>query len=176
MKINVGSKNPTKIEGVSNIVYSSKLLAGSVVYGLDAHVEEFGHPKTLEETIEGARKRALAVFKGADLSVGLEGGMLASENAKSGYFETTACAIYDGTNFYIGLGPCFEWPAGMVKLILDGQDGSQAFKTLGLTQHEKIGNVEGAIHVLTHGKINRVRLNELAFTMALIQLENLKHY
>ncbi len=176
MKINVGSKNPTKIEGVKNVALTSKLLAGSEVYGVDANAEEFGHPKTLTETIEGAKKRAAAVFAGADVSVGLESGLLVSGDAASGYFETTACAIYDGTRFYVGLGPSFEWPAKMVTLILGGQDGSQAFHTLGLTQHEKIGTAEGGIHVLTHGKINRVKLNELAFMMALLQLENPGHY
>jgi len=64
----------------------------------------------------------------------------------------------------------------MVKLILDGLDGSQAFKELGLTDHSKIGTAEGAIYILTHGKVNRTQLNELAFTMALLQLENPAHY
>lgn len=64
----------------------------------------------------------------------------------------------------------------MVELILKGYDGSQAFKQLGLTDHQKIGTAEGGIHVLTHGKINRTKLNELAVTMALIHLENPDHY
>lgn len=176
MKIHVGSKNPTKIEGVNNVVSNSELLNGAIVIGVDANVEEFGHPKSLDETIIGAKNRALAVFEGSDLSVGLESGLFPSDKTKSGYFETTVCVIYDGKNYHMGLAPSFEWPAEMVKLILNGQDGSQAFKTIGLTEHQKIGVAEGGISILTKGKINRVKLNELAFMMSLIHLENPKHY
>lgn len=176
MKIHVGSLNPTKIYGVKNVVPTSFLLKKAEVVGVDAQVEEFGHPKTLDETIDGAKNRAFVVFEGSDISVGLESGLFVSSSAKSGYFETTACAIYDGENYHIGLSPSFEWPAEMVKLILAGHDGSQAFKLLGLTDHEKIGAVEGAISILTKGKINRTKLNELAFTMALMHLENPEQY
>lgn len=45
----------------------------------------------------------------------------------------------------IGMSPSFEWPPKMTELILDGLDGSQAFKELGLTDHVKIGTAHGAI-------------------------------
>ncbi len=176
MKIHVGSKNPTKIAGVENVVKQSEMFKDAKVVGVDASVEEFGHPKTLDDTIQGAKDRALAVHSGADYSVGLESGLFTSNDTKSGYLETTVCAIYDGNDFHIGMGPSFEWPKKMIELILDGQDGSQAFKSLGLTEHEKVGTKEGGIHVLSFGKVNRTNLNELAFAMALIQLENPDHY
>jgi inosine/xanthosine triphosphatase len=176
MIIHVGSTNPTKINGVKNIAKISEILKNAEVVGVDANVEEFGHPKTFEDTVKGATERALQVFEGSDLSVGIESGMFVAKNTKSGYLETTACAIYDGERYYIGLGPSFEWPDQMTKLILAGQDGSQAFKTLGLTQQSKIGTTEGIANVLSKGKVSRTNLNELAFTMALIQLENPELY
>ncbi len=176
MKIHVGSKNPTKIAGVENIVRKSEMFKDAEVIGIDANVEEFGHPKTLDETIQGAKDRALAVFEGADYSVGIESGLFGVEGTKSGYLEIAVCVIYDGKNYHIGTGPSFEWPKKMVNLILSGQDGSQAFKALGLTEHEKIGNAEGGIYVLTLGKLNRTNLNELAFATALLQLENPNFY
>ena len=176
MIIHIGSKNPTKIQAAENIIKSHELFPNATIKGMDANVEEFGHPKTLKETIKGAKDRAKAVFEGCNFSVGLESGMFTSEDAKSGYFETTACAIYDGKTYHLGLAPSFEWPREMVKLILAGKDGSQAFKEIGLTSEEKIGATQGGLYVLTHGKTNRTKMNELAIMMALIHLENPGHY
>lgn len=172
MLIHVGSKNPTKINGVKNILAKSEEYKDAEIVGIDAKVEEFGHPKTLEETITGAKERAKNVFNGAKLGFGIESGLFPVESAKSGYLETTVCAIYDGEQFHLGIAPAFEWPKGMTELILAGQDGSQAFKAMGLTSHEKIGTAKGAIFELTQGKIDRTKLNELAVTMSLIHLEN----
>jgi inosine/xanthosine triphosphatase len=176
MVINVGSSNPTKIAAVANLVTNHKLFQDTVVNGIEVKIEEFGHPKTLKDTILGAKQRAEYSFRDCSYSFGLESGMFKSPDTKSGYFETTACAIFDGKRFHLGLSPSFEWPAAMVDLILAGSDGSQAFKQIGLTKHQKIGTAEGGIYILTHGKLNRTKLNELAIMMALIHLENPEHY
>ncbi len=148
----------------------------AVVSGVDIQIEEFGHPKSLSETVQGAMDRACASLQDADYSFGIESGLVAVPKTKSGYMETTICAIYDGENYSLGMGPAFEWPREMVDLILSGKDGSQAFKQIGLTSDEKVGTQNGGIHVLTKGKINRTKLNELAVMMALIHLENKEYY
>lgn len=176
MTINVGSLNQTKIDAVKHLLAGHKLFPDAVIKPVAVEVEEFGHPKTLEETVNGAKQRAKLAFRDCDYSVGIENGLMKVAAARSGYFETTVCSIYDGHNYYLGMAPAFEWPAEMVKLILAGYDGSQAFKKMGLTEHAKIGAAEGGIHILTKGKINRTRLNELAVMMALIHLENPHYY
>lgn len=176
MIIKVGSLNPTKLAAVKQLVNGHPLFAGALVKGVEVKVDEFGHPKSLTETIAGAQARAQQAFINCKYSFGIESGLIEATPAKSGYFETTACAIYDGENYHLGLAPSFEWPKQMVEFILQGYDGSQAFKRVGLTKHHKIGTAEGGIFVLTHGKINRTKLNELAITMALIHLENPDHY
>ena len=176
MLVHVGSKNPTKINGVKNILSKSDEFKDAEIVGVDANVEEFGHPKTLEETITGAKERAEKVFDGSDLGVGIESGLALFPETKSGYMETTVCAIYDGKQYHLGVAPAFEWPKSMLELILSGQDGSQAFKSLGLTTQQKIGAENGIIYELTNGKIDRTKLNELAVIMALIHLENTQLY
>lgn len=174
--IHVGSKNPTKIQAAENVFKNSNLFDSLDVRGVEVDIEEFGHPKSMKETIDGAKDRALGAFDGSVLSVGLESGLIEAPHTKTGYFETTACALYDGKSFAIGLGPSYEWPIEMTKMILNGLDGSQAFKEMGLTDSPKIGAAEGGVYVLTDGMINRTQLNELAITMALIQLKNPAHY
>lgn len=174
--IHVGSKNQTKIRAAENILLGNKLFEGAEVKGVDVDVEEFGHPKTIEETIQGARERARVAFAGSVLGVGIESGLVVAPGTMSGYLETTACALYDGEQYAVGLSPSFEWPPKMTEMILGGLDGSQAFKAMGLTEHDKIGNAEGAIHLLSNGAINRTNLNEYAIMMALVQYQNPELY
>lgn len=176
VKIHVGSINQNKIQATQNVLTAQEMYRGATVVGVDVSVEEFGHPKNIEETIKGAKNRALAAYEGSDLAVGLESGLIVAPNTKTGYLETTACAIYDGHDYSVGLSPAFEWPKNVLKLILSGHDGSQAFKMAGLTDYEKVGTANGAIHMLTHGAVDRTKLNELAMAMALIQLQNPEHY
>jgi len=176
MKICVGSKNPTKIQAAKNILAGHDLFPDSEVVSVDIAVEEFGHPKTLEATIQGAQDRARAAKVDCQLSVGLESGLMTAPHTKSGYLEVTICALYDGTTFHIGMGPGREWPSGVTRMILDGLDGSQACKQAGLTAHDKVGAEKGIIHTLTKGALNRTDVNELAILMALIHLQNPQQY
>src|SRR5262245_60879324 len=107
MIIKVGSQNPTKIAAVKKILSEHELFNGAEVQGVQPNIEEFGHPKTLADTINGAQERAKQIFADCDYSIGLESGMFTSKEAKSGYFETTMCAIYDGKQFHLGMGPSF---------------------------------------------------------------------
>ena len=173
MKIKVGSKNPVKVGAVEELAPAYPMLVGAEVIGIDVPVEVFGHPKTLEETISGAIERAKTCFTECDYSFGIESGLMAVPHSKSGYMEITACAIYDGKNFHLGLSSAFEWPKKVADLIINkGLDGSQAVKLAGLTTHEKIGKAEGVISILTKGRLNRKEYTKQAVVMALTHLEN----
>ena len=174
MKINVGSKNRTKLTSVSDAVnLYPKLFPNPEIVGVDVEVELFGHPKDLKSTIEGAISRARQAFKDCDYSFGLESGLMEVPLSKTGFMEISACAIYDGKDLYTGLSPAFEWPKKVTDLILEGRaDASQAFKQLGLTHHDKLGAVEGGIiGVLTDGKMTREDFMKYSILMALVRLE-----
>ncbi len=65
---------------------------------------------------------------------------------------------------------------GLRVALWQGLDGSQAMKAAGLTQHEKIGEHEGLISILTKGRMNRTAFNKSAVKMALLHLENPELY
>lgn len=176
MKINVGSLNPIKIAAVAEAAREYPLLNGAEVAGQDPGVDLFGHPKSLEEVVNGAINRAQEVFKDCDLSFGLEGGLMAVPHSKTGYMEISVCAIYDGKNFHMGLSPAYEWPKQVTELILNGMDGSQALKAVGMTDHEKIGTVHGGIWYMTHGRMDRKEYTKLSIQMAMVHLENPEHF
>lgn len=179
MVIHIGSKNKTKIQAVHDAVaLYQNLFPNPEIVGIDISVEQFGHPKSLQETIEGAMTRAQKAYDKCDISIGLEGGLIEVPYTKSGFMEIGACAIYDGNNFHLGLSPAFEWPTEVTKLILSGKaDASKAFKLLGYTKYEKLGAIEGgAVGVLTTGRLTREDFTKYSIIMALIQLERSAYY
>lgn len=174
MKIHVGSKNQTKVQAVKDAVaLYPKLFPNPEIIGIDVNVELFGHPKSIKETVEGAVERAKNAFSDCDYSFGIEGGLMEVPYTKTGFMETGACAIYDGKNVYLGLGPAYEWPTKVTEMILSGKaDASQAFKQRGYTHHEKLGAVEGGIiGYLTDGRLTREEFTKYSIIMALIHLE-----
>ncbi|MEK7601607.1 MAG: inosine/xanthosine triphosphatase [Patescibacteria group bacterium] len=177
MRIGVGSKNKTKVNAVAEILRDYPMFAGAEVVGVDVKVEQFGHPKSLDETVSGAVDRAKQAFKNNDYGFGIESGLMKVPQTKSGYMEVAVCAIYDGEQIHMGLSQAYEWPKKVIEAIVNlGMDGSQAMKATGLTQHEKLGEHEGFVGVFTKGRSNRTEYNKAAVVMALMHLENPEHY
>ena len=177
MRVNIGSKNQTKIQAVTEALKESKFLNGAEFFSVDVATEKFGHPITMDLVVKGAMDRARQAFQNCEYSFGIEGGLIEVPGTKSDYMEVSACAIYDGQKFHLGLSPGFEWPKSVTDLIVKkGLDGSQALREAGFTDHEKIGTAEGGIWIFTHGKMNRKKYNKIAVVMALIHLENKEHY
>lgn len=179
MKIKVGSKNKLKIGAVMDAVnLYPDLFPNPDISGVDVTVEQFGHPKNLKETVEGAIERARSAFKDCELSFGLEGGLMEVPYSKTGFMEVGVCAIYDGKNIHLGLSPAYEWPKKINDLIISGQaDASQAFRQVGFTEHEKLGAMEGGIAgVLTGGRMTRETQTRYSIITALVQLEKKEFY
>lgn len=174
MKINVGSKNQVKINAVSDTILLYKnIFKDPVIKGVDIQIEEYGHPKSIDEIYKGASSRAKASFKDCDYSIGLEGGLIAVPLCKSGYMEVSGCVIFDGKNEYFGISSGFEWPIKITKYILDNKgDASLGFKEFGYTTSNKQGAEKGGIiGVLTNNRITREDQIKQSIIMALIYLE-----
>ena len=137
----------------------------------------YGHPKNIQEVVDGAIDRAKKAQVGNDYGFGIESGLLAVPHTKSGYVEVAACVIYNGAQTHLGLSPGFEWPKKVIDGILNkGLDGSQAVKDAGLTSQEKVGENEGIIGILTRARMSRTQYNKAAIMMALTHLEFPEHF
>lgn len=171
MIVNVGSSNRTKVDAVALAFREHARFEDADVRGIAVQVPEFGHPKTLAETVEGAMERAKMAFRECLYSLGIEGGLMDVPHSKTHHMEVAACAIFDGEQCHLGLSPACEWPKAALRGILDkGLDGSQALKEAGLTDHEKIGTASGMISLLTDGRMDRTAYNKIAVQMALTHL------
>lgn len=91
---------------------------------------------------------------------------------ETGYMDASICAIYDGSKYYIGFSPSFEYPKTVVERVLKGEE-------LGLME-DVFGNTakgrKGAIGVLTAGRVYRSELEEYAVMMALTKIVSKEIY
>ncbi len=177
MIINVGSKNKNKILAVREIIQDYDFLKDAKVVGADVLSNVPEQPKSLEETVDGAKSRSKNAFQNCDYGIGIESGLMKVSGSKTGVMDITACAIFDGKKYHLGLSSAFEYPKKVVdEIFTHNLDASQAFKRVGLTKKEKIGAEEGIISVLTGGKIDRKQYTQQAIQMALIHLQNPELY
>ena len=177
LKINIGSKNKAKIDALKEILKEYPDFLNVEVVSKDVSSDISDQPKSLDETIKGAMNRARNCFDDCNYSLGLESGLIKVPETKTGYMDATACAIYDGKDFHLGLSSCFEYPIKLTKYVLDEDiDISSAAKELGITEKDNLGAEEGMIGILTKGRLNRKGLTKQAITTALIHLENKEMY
>jgi inosine/xanthosine triphosphatase len=169
----VGSTNKAKVEAVQEIIRDYPHLALAQVRGLGTISGVSDQPKSLLETITGAMNRSHSVYDGADYSIGIESGLMEVPHSKSGYMDICVCAIYDGTEFHLGISSAWEFPDPKVTALMieEGLDMSQAINKAGLTTNLNIGTEEGAIGILTKGRIDRKEYTKQALRTALIHLE-----
>ncbi len=173
MKITIGSKNPAKIAAVAGLMEDYPGFKGASFSGVDVPSGVSEQPKTLEETITGAMNRARQSFVDCDYSFGLESGLMPVPHTKTGYMDFTACAIFDGQQYHLGLSSAWEAPAEVSRYMLEeGLDMNQAAYKAGLTDNPKVGSAEGLVSIVTKGRTDRKRYAQEAIRMAMIHIDN----
>lgn len=172
MKVKIASKNPVKIDAVKEVIQGYKLFSGAVLESVDVPSKVSKQPKSLEETVQGAMNRAKSAFNYCAYSFGIESGLMRVPYIKTESMNFCVCAIYDGAQYHLGLSCAFEFPIKVVQMVHElGIDVNEAFYRCGLTKDKKIGSSEGAIGILTRGRITRKDYTKQAVIMALIHLE-----
>ena len=173
MKIIVGTTNNAKIAAVEEMLKEYPHLAHAEICSTKTASGVANQPKSLGETVDGAINRARDAFNNCDFSIGIESGLMEVPKTKSGYMDVCACAIYDGKEFHIGLSSAWEFPDPKVTALMvkEGMDMSQAINHAGLTSNPDIGAAEGAIGIMTKGRMDRKEYSKQALRTALIHLE-----
>ncbi len=172
MKITIGSKNQVKVEALKELLSVYEMFKDVEVISVEVPSNVDEQPKSTEETIRGAMNRAKNAFQ-ENYSFGIESGITKVPYTKTGWMDFTACAIYDGQEFHIGLSSAFEYPKEITRMAVEeGATISDAAYKIGITKNPKIGVKEGVIGILTKGRHPRKEYTKEAIRMALIHLEN----
>lgn len=171
-KISIGSKNPIKIMAVENVI--KKIWPDADVVAIDAPSSVREQPISDDEAIEGARNRAkLSLQKtGADLGIGLEGGVI---DTKHGMFTSTwAVAVDKNGEVGLGCGGRLLLPEKIAAEVRNGKElGPVADEIFG---GHNIKQKQGVVGVLTNNLISRTASTEKAVTLALTKFINPENY
>lgn len=171
MIVIVGSKNPNKIEAVRDAFSMFAHFTGASFESVSVRSGVSDQPIGLETTICGAKQRAMNAFSQCDFSVGLESGLIPVPLTRSGYMNLSVCAIFNGKDHFLGLGPAFELPEAITRLVIDQNlELDEAIFQSGFSSNPRIGYSEGIIGMLTQGVVTRKDYMVPAVTMAMAGL------
>ena len=167
MIIRIGSLNPVKVAAIREVMTTRFPDARFTPANVDSGVSV--QPLGLAETLRGAKNRARAAFADCDLAVALESGLVPVPESRTGYMTLTACAIFDGQEMYVGLGPAFELPDEVTRLVVEeGLELDPAVQRAGLSDNARIGYAQGVIGILSRGRVTRRDYSRPAVSMAMV--------
>ncbi|RQG97960.1 inosine/xanthosine triphosphatase [Natrarchaeobius chitinivorans] len=161
MRVAVGTTNPVKLEAVERALQDHTPSVTSVA--VDSGVSE--QPRSVAETVTGAKNRARRAFDGSDVAygVGLEGGV-ARPTDGSDLFLIMWAGVTDGSRLEVGSGPSIRLPDRIAERLETGEElGPVMDDVLGT---DGIAEADGAIGVLTDGMTDRTRALAHAVTCA----------
>lgn len=169
----VGSTNPVKIQCVAAAL--TQFWPDAVARGISTDSGVSHQPISDDEMFTGARNRAqqaLQQMAEADFGVGIEGGVL---NTTEGMWAYAWVVIVD-RNGHLGIGQTgrFLLPAGVAHLVRAGLELGEADDRFFGRENSK--QKEGAIGLLSNGKLDRVRLYQQGVTFALLRFVNPEFY
>lgn len=172
MRFRLGSGNPVKKEALVQVLMESRRFEEIVVETCAASSGVPDQPMGFEDTLRGARNRAKEAWTpDFYLGIGIESGIIPVPMTKTGYMNLTTCVLYNGKDFFTGLGPAFELPESVLAGILEkNMELDEAVRAAGLSENPRIGYHEGLIGLLTNNVITRMEYTKPAVHMALASL------
>jgi inosine/xanthosine triphosphatase len=166
-RVAVGSTNPAKVEA-ARAVFAALAPAATVV-ACEVASGVAAQPRGEAETRRGARlraQRALAAA-GADLGVGMEGGVAALAPGELWAVNWCAVATADG-RLATGRGIALRLPPVLAARLAAGAELGEAIDAL--TGRRDVKRAEGTVGVLTAGLVTRADLWRQALAAALAPL------
>lgn len=168
----VGSANPVKVAAVRAVLERAGCSAR--VEGLAVASGVADQPVGDAETIRGATQRARAALdaNGADLAVGLEGGVV----EEGGFMRTCAWAAVVSRDGRVGVGGSLAMilPDRVAVLVREGVELGHAMDRVTGVHNTK--HNAGAVGILTGGLVDRQRAYEWLVTYALAPFLSPDHY
>ena len=176
----VGSKNPVKINCVAEAIGEFReRWPGATAIGVNTDSGVSRQPMSDHETFTGALNRArqaLDQITEADFGVGVEGGILDTEQGMWAYAWVVVVSREIGKQARIGKGQTgrFLLPEAVSRLIRDGMELGEADDHFFGRNNSK--QEEGAIGILSDNRITRMTLYKPAVIFALLHFVHPEYY
>ncbi|KAG8467261.1 hypothetical protein KFE25_000577 [Diacronema lutheri] len=169
----VGSTNACKVSAVVETLRASfPRFADASADGFKASSGVAEQPRSMDETLRGARNRARGAFASrdaVDLAFGIESGVFELDGVM---FDICAAVAYDGVRESVGWSSAFELPPAVAAHVHDGMDLTQASNAAGVSGDAKLGEGQGLIGVLSEGRVDRLAYTKQAIAVAMIGVGN----
>lgn len=167
LHVAVGSANPVKVAAVRAVV--RHLDADAIIDHVAVASGVPDQPWGDDETIQGARTRAIAAraANDADIGVGIEGGVVDAGNGDVRSCAWSVIAMRDGRTF-TGGSLAMPLPQRVAQLVRSGVELGHAMDQV--TQSSGTKHGAGAVGILTNGIIDRQRAYEIILTYAFAPL------
>ena len=134
-------------------------------------------PLSEEETIQGAITRAKGAFEivaGAQIGLGLEGGLMFDSQYTNQWYLHSICAAWNGNKLFLGKGLYFPLPLYVGERITnEGLELRHLIDELGGVKNSN--HKEGAYGLFTNGRITRANVFKEAVIAALTPFQS-PHY
>jgi len=170
----IGSRNRAKTNGVRRAF--KRFLRDAEFRELDFTAKVNVQPMSMDETVNGARRRAELAIKGehADFGVGVEAGLF---ELTGGFFlNIQIAAIVDSKgHLSFGCSSGFPIPARFVTELKQDRGELDRY-THELAGAKKVREEEGIVYHLSGRRLSRVEMTEQCVSMALIPWLNGKLY
>ncbi len=160
----VGSSNPVKIAAVSAVI--ARIAPAASVRGVAVASGVPAQPWGDAQTVEGARARALAALAmtGADLAIGIEGGVVALEGGRVRTCAWAVARVPDGREG-VGGSLALPLPTRVAERLRAGEELSDAMDAEARATGTRFGR--GAVGILTAGLLDRQQAYEPLVSYAL---------
>ncbi|MGC4376055.1 DUF84 family protein [Fictibacillus sp. Mic-4] len=143
--IAIGSKNPAKVKAVKQVL-NQEVVSFEVPSGVSAQ------PFSDEETKRGAVNRAKkCVEKGAEIGIGLEGGVTRMGDVL--YLCNWGALVDSYSNTFVASGAKIPLPESIAAALYNGSELGDVMAEL--TSDQNVSKKEGAIGIFTNGIISR---------------------
>jgi len=171
LSVKIGSENKVKVEALQECL--EELLDKSIeITGCDVDSGVNDQPQSFQETFEGAKNRAVEAFGDCDISFGIEDGIFKIPETDKTYMNVCVCVMYNGKDFHYGCSSAFEYPEEITDLVhTRALNISEALGAVGYTANPEIGSTEGAIGILSEGRLVRKDYSKQAINSTLIHLK-----
>lgn len=173
LSFRIGSENPVKVSALKECLQNLLPNQDVEVSGCDVESGVNEQPQSFQETIEGAKNRAFASYSPGSISFGIEDGIFKVPETEKTYMNICVCVMYNGTDYHYGSSSAFEYPEEITDLVISrGLDISEALGAAGYTGNPEIGSAEGAIGILSQGRLIRKDYTKQAVNSTLIHLKS----
>ena len=167
-RVAIGTTNPVKIRATQTVIHAYWPQADIIAVSVSSGVSD--QPWGIEETIQGARQRAQAAIEatGADLGVGLEGGVEEIPAGGGLYLSGWAAVVTRDGRISYGSGGRIPLPPRLVKALQQGEELGPAMDALSGQHNTK--HTLGSVGILTRGFVTRESQFAVALAYALAPL------